>query len=371
MTAEKDSDFLTDESDCDSDSDTESSPTSTTTELDFPLYQGSSITVRSAIEGYIKIFVDKSCTKETLSEMLNHSKDILPQPNNLPASYKRLRSLISNELIPVILYNVCINDCLIFRKEHGQDNHCKICGEPRYKKDYLGRKVCRRYYSYCSIKSALELLFSCCNIAQILQEHTSSALGVLTDIKDTAKWQHWMQGEGMDSSKIIMGLNTDGMNPFHSQGSNYSCWPIILTILNLPKKIRNKADALILVGVVPSKNPRLGNGLEPNLDIYVDILVDELLQLAHTDMFSAYSKAPISVKVKLLMFIMDFQGYAKFFSMSGVQSYMNCNVCMMKATRKFNKMVLLGHDRYSEVQQRNYETEVKIITYSYLALAVS
>lgn len=316
--------------------------------------------MRSAVEGYIDIFLEKSCSKETLSEMLKHTKNLLPQPNYLPSCYGQLKTLISKELIPVKRYSVCINDCLIFRNEHVDATICHKCGESRYKKDYLGRNSSRRYFSYCSLTSALELLFGCSNIAQILQEHNSSALRICTDIKDTAQWGSWMQQQedSRDSTKLIIGLNTDGMNPFHSQGANYSCWPLILTILNLPKSIRNKANSLILVGVIPSKNPRRGKGLEPNLDIYMDILVDELIRLTDVDLFSAHSKAPISVKVRLLMYIMDFQGYAKFFSMSGAQSYLNCNVCMMRATRRFNKMVLLDHHNYSEVQQRDYQTEV-------------
>lgn len=137
--------------------------------------------------------------------------------------------------------------------------------------------------------------------------------------------------------------------------------------MNLPKRILNKADALLLVGVIPSKSIRLDKGLEPDLTVYVDNLVDELLDLCSVEMYSAYSKAPISVKVRLLLFMMDFQGYAKFFCMSGAASFMSCNVCLMESTRlrrrpqqdgQYSKMALLGHASYDNVQRRSYPEEV-------------
>lgn len=291
--------------------------------------------------------------------MLKHSKDILPQPNTLPVTYRQLTSLIRKELISVNKYSVCVNDCVIFRDNLMVETHCPKCGEAKLKESNCGKKFSRRRFTYCPLKSALELLFGCSNIAKVMQQNSYTSMKIVTDVTETKKWLEWTQTTEKDNAKLVLSLNTDGMNPFHSQGVNYSCWPLILTILNLPKHLRNRAEALILVGVVPSKNPRLGKGIEPNLNIYAELLVEELIQLADTQLFSAYQSAPINVKVNLLMYMMDFQGYAKFFSMSGCQAYMNCNICLMKSTRRYNKMVLLHHSKYDEVQHRNFQAEVR------------
>ena len=96
--------------------------------------------------------------------------------------------------------------------------------------------------------------------------------------------------------KVVLGFNTDGVNPYHGSGAKYSCWPLVFAIFNLPKHIRNKTDALLLYGVAPSKDARLANGLEPELVIYENRMVDELLQLSSTRLYDAYSAAPLCIK---------------------------------------------------------------------------
>ena len=66
---------------------------------------------------------------------------------------------------------------------------------------------------------------------------------------------------------VAPGLNTDGVNPYHGSNMKYSCWPLIFSIYKIPKFIRNKSDALLLYGVVPSRDFGLNNGIEPDLHI--------------------------------------------------------------------------------------------------------
>ena len=171
--------------------------------------------------------------------------------------------------------------------------------------------------------------------------------------------------------KVVLGFNTDGVNPYHGSGAKYSCWPLVFAIFNLPKHIRNKTDALLLYGVAPSKDARLANGLEPELVIYQNRMVDELLQLSSTRLYDAYSAAPLCIKLELLIYMMDFQGYSKYFRMSGVASLLPCNRCLIPSTRvrtnayapgsqpKY-KRVITGHDAYRTVPARDYEVEVLI-----------
>lgn len=151
------------------------------------------------------------------------------------------------------------------------------------------------------------------------------------------------------------------MNPFHSSGINFSFWPLIFTIFNLPPHIRTKADALILYGIVPSKIDRRGCGVEPELHVYQELMVDELIQLSSTELYSAYAAAPVKVKVKLLLYMMDFQGYAKYFHMSGSNAYFSCNLCQIKSTKTGEKMQLLGHSHYASIPKRDYQAEVRFI----------
>lgn len=316
--------------------------------LDKVLYDGSQETVRQGIMTYITIFLEKSLSKAAFGEILQATSNILPQPNFLPTSYSQVKSLLSHELISVEKIHVCVNDCMLFRGGSINLESCNLCGEGRYKQsDALGRRYPKRSFSYASLRESLELYFGCSNIAQFMQGLGGGGMhipnGMLNDITETAKWREWTDTED-NTPTIILGMNTDGINPYHSQGIQYSMWPLILTIMNLPKHIRNKEKGFILSAVVPSRNPRVyGGGLEPKLDVYVQLLVDELIALSSFELFSAYSQAPITVKCRLLIFMMDFQGYAKFFHMLGANSYYPCNVCTVKAQRIQSKMAALRH----------------------------
>lgn len=71
-------------------------------------------------------------------------------------------------------------------------------------------------------------------------------------------------------------------------------WPIVLTQLNLPRKIRYKFANLLLVGIIPSQV----QGKEPkDLDPFLEELVDKVLFLSSCQLYDTYRKAPFQAKV--------------------------------------------------------------------------
>ena len=79
-----------------------------------------------------------------------------------------------------------------------------------------------------------------------------------------------------DSRGVSLALCTDGVNPFSHNKVSYSMWPIMITLLNLPRKFRNRFGSILLTGIIPANGTK-----EPkNLNPYLDILVDELIELS-------------------------------------------------------------------------------------------
>ena len=73
-------------------------------------------------------------------------------------------------------------------------------------------------------------------------------------------------------------------------------WPIVLTQLNLPRKIRYKFANLLLVGIIPSQV----QGKEPkDLDPFLEELVDKVIFLSSCQLYDIYRKAPFQAKVNL------------------------------------------------------------------------
>jgi len=73
---------------------------------------------------------------------------------------------------------------------------------------------------------------------------------------------------------VRLGLCTDDISPFGQYGQTYSCWPIIVTPYNLPPWMCKKRQFMFISLLIPRpKNPK------GNLDMYMQPLIDELIQL--------------------------------------------------------------------------------------------
>lgn len=134
----------------------------------------------------------------------------------------------------------------------------------------------------------------------------------------------------------------DGLNPWSKNKTNYSMWPIVLGQLNLPRQIRYHFANLVLVGIIPSQR----QGAEPkDLDPYLEVLVDEILYLSGCKLYDAYKKAPFSVKIEIMIYVLDYQGFGKVFSLTGTGSYRGCAWCMLKGQycKHLSKVVYTGN----------------------------
>ena len=129
-----------------------------------------------------------------------------------------------------------------------------------------------------------------------------------------------------DCRGISFALNTDDVNPYSQNKVNYSMWPIILMVLNLPRKVCHLFANVWLVGTIPGNGSKEPNNLDP----YLDVLVDELLELTNKKMFDTYQNAPFSLKVNVLMYVLDYPGISKVFNVKGVNAYQGCAWCELE-----------------------------------------
>ena len=290
-----------------------------------PLYEGSSVSVLQAVTHHMLWFTEHPGTsKDALSGILHmqHTK-VLPQPNLLPDSYCAALKLIEPFLIQPLVFDVCPNDCIIFRGAHATLSECPICTSKRYKTNLT---PCRRF-RYLPIGPRLERLFGTPNLAQIVQAHGLSATpSILHDIHDSYAWSSAYSEGGIfktDPRGISFGLCTDGVNPFSHLRTSYSMWPIVLSLLNLPRKTRHNFGNLLLVGIVPGNGKHEAKNIQP----YLEILVDELISLSNTTIYDAYQQATFELKVEILLHILDYPGIGKVFNIYGAGAYKGCAWC--------------------------------------------
>lgn len=277
---------------------------------------------------------------------MNHT--MLPHANNLPSSYEAALRIIQPYLVQPMVYDACPNDCIIFRKEYESLLVCPKCGGRRYGNDRSHIPV--RWYTYLPLKPRLARLFGNTNMAQVLQSHATienSDTHSFFDLHESCGWKSAYSTDGVfkgDPRGISLALCTDGVNPFTHNKVTHSMWPIMLTLLNLPRNMRNRFSSILLVGIVPSNGSQEPHLLNP----YLDILVDELLELSSSTLYDAYSNAPFECKAAILLHILDYPGIGKVLSVVGSGGLQGCMFCDIKGTRNENlkKTVYLQNRRF-------------------------
>lgn len=294
-----------------------------------------------------------SISKEAFSKNLQIWHSILPEGNLLPTSYRDAYKIIKPYLDPEIIFHVCPNDCILFRGEYKQSVVCPKCNESRFK----AGKIPRRTFHYLPLSPRLARSFGTKDISYLLQSHeggkqTSSTGGIMNDIHDSPRWKEAFSPNGTfegDPRGTALSLCLDGLNPWSKNKTNYSMWPIVLGQLNLPRNVRYHLANLLLVGIIPSQV----QGAEPkNLDPYLEVLIDEIIYLGGCKLYDAYRKAPFNVKVEILIYVLDYQGFGKVFSLTGTGSYRACAWCMFQGQycKHLSKMVYAGNRRFLPIE---------------------
>lgn len=308
-----------------------------------PLFDGSSVTVLQALCGYLAWFSEHPGTSKTsLSDLLRlHHEQILPTGNNLPGSYDEAHAFVKPFLLPFVVYDVCPNDCVLFRKtDHYDYSKLAECPSPKCNGNrYTANRSAARKFYYYPLGPRWKRMYGNATIAEVLQSHDRNIHPTVNvnDIIGSKSWCKAYSPQGFfkgEKRGVSAQLSTDGVNPFSSNKVVYSMWPIMLTVLNLPKRIRNLFSNMMLVGIIPGN----GNQEPKHLDPFLEVVVDELLSLSGSTFYDGYKKAPFEFKVQLLSYVLDYPGLNKVFLSTGANALQGCMWCDIRG-----KLSFFGH----------------------------
>jgi hypothetical protein len=127
---------------------------------------------------------------------------------------------------------------------------------------------------------------------------------------DSKAWQHVNEKYKKfdeDAHNVRLGLASDGFNLFGVLNVNYSCWPVILIPYSLPPWLCLKQPYWMMSMLIPGpKSPRM------NIDVYLQPLIDELLELWKKGVLTwdDKKKKNFTLRAILLWTINDFPAYA-------------------------------------------------------------
>ncbi|KAJ7963996.1 Transposon protein, putative, CACTA, En/Spm sub-class [Quillaja saponaria] len=156
---------------------------------------------------------------------------------------------------------------------------------------------------------------------------------LITHPSDAEAWKKFDVSHPNFASEIRnvrLGLSTVGFNPFENSSVLVTCWPVFITLYNLPPSMCMKRTSIFLTLVIPGPNSP-----KKHLDVYLRPLVDELKILWDEGVFTfdAYKKQNFLMRASLLWTISDFPAYGMLSGWS-TQGRLACPICMER-TKSF------------------------------------
>ena len=93
-----------------------------------PLYDGCNpeVTRLSFTLQLLKTKAKNKWTDTSLDEHLKYLKDVLPAGNLCPTSVDEAKKIVCPLDLPHVRYHACINDCIIYRKEHTKNKFSAV-----------------------------------------------------------------------------------------------------------------------------------------------------------------------------------------------------------------------------------------------------
>ena len=250
--------------------------------------------------------------------------------------------------------HVCPNDCLLYRGERDEDEtKCRICQASRWKLNKNGDElegIPAKVLWYFPLIPRLRNLFNSPQTSKDLTWHDRERLkdGKLRHPADAQTWKEvdarWPDFSS-DPRNLRLALSSDGFNPFRSCNLDYSCWPVLMSIYNLPPWLCMKRKYIMLCLLI-SGPTQPGN----DIDVFLQPLIDDLKKLWHgKQVYDAYKNEQFLLRGILLWTISDYPAYG---NLSGniIKGYNGCPICVdqTKATRLVNyrKCVVMRHRRW-------------------------
>lgn len=283
------------------------------------LYPNSALTSIQAVTILISWFsAFPGISKRSFSRLLKilHSL-FLPKGNTLPTSYTEAIGLLKPYFNTVKEYHCCINDCILYRDTERQQYkslcRCPVCGEDRYKPDSL---IPRKIFKYYPITNRIKRMYGNSCTSQLLQSHGRSkdVATPTNSLHNSKAWRDLYANTGMfhgECRSLAFALCLDGVNPFAKEKVSYSMCPMLLVPLNLP---RISSQSVMLTGIIPGP-------LEvKNTDPYIDVLIDEIIQMNKTTVYDAYQDELFTLEVTILFNILDYPGHNKVFHCQGIHA---------------------------------------------------
>ncbi|CAF4175782.1 unnamed protein product, partial [Rotaria magnacalcarata] len=224
-----------------------------------PLFNGSSITVKKAVDQLCSFFTDFNINKSTVVNLLRIIKIFLPKPNQLPTSWKGIVKVLGRASTPrtTFLCSSCLKQC-----EKG------IYGTKLYHNEKCSLK--NRTMKSTEIVELVHLDIR----AQIQAILASNQLLLnrkdLYPMTDVCFGEYYRTQSSGTINRVTLIIHTD-VAPLVKL-SKQSIWPCFASLVELPPPARDYQKNIVLLSLWISK-------LKPDPNIFLQETIEELKSL--------------------------------------------------------------------------------------------
>ncbi|XP_074378202.1 uncharacterized protein LOC141719728 [Apium graveolens] len=320
-----------------------------------PLYPGcENYTKMKALVKLFNLKVKHGMSDSYFSDVLLLIGSLLPDGNNIPSSFNEAKKTLYALGMGYEKIHACPNNCLLYRRQIDEDETtCHICKASRWKLNKKGEEqkgVPAKVLWYFPLIPRIRNLFNTPQIAKDMTWHETEREqdGKLRHLADSQTWknvdQEWPDFAS-ESRNLRLALSSDGFNPFHGNRTEYSIWPVLLSVYNLPPWLCMKRKYIMLCLLI-SGPTEPGN----DIDVFLQPLIEDLQELWRgKQVYDAYKQENFLLRGILLWTISDYPALG---NLSGnvIKGYNACTICVdnRKATRlvHYRKTVIMRHMRW-------------------------
>ena len=202
-----------------------------------------------------------------------------PAINTVPKSYDDAKKLLRRLGLGYKSIHVCLNNCVLFRKQYAELDHCPFYETSRWK-DPERKRIPQKVLRHFPMVPRLQRMFVSKEAAEETQWHKLKRQPQEKEMSHPADGEAWQDFDRQypdfaeDARNIRLGLATDGFNPFGNMNTKYSMWPVIVVPYNLPPWACMEESNFLMTLLIPGPSAP-----SKDFDVFLEPLVEDLLQL--------------------------------------------------------------------------------------------
>ena len=281
-----------------------------------PLYNGSSITVTNAIRRITNFYLNINLDKQKVNGLLRLIKSLLPKPNLLPSTLKRMNKAL--HYVPSSSSTLLCSDC--FRSCNKSGIRSQMCVNPNCSTSFrLHRTTEVVEIVRFDIRSQIQSIMNR-NGAVI----NKSKLFPPSDVPFGEQYQHI---SNRNSNNVTLIVHSDGAPIVRS--SKKSIWPCFASITEIPPPMREFQSNIIVLALWLSKK-------KPDVNVFLEETVNDLSLLVQNGTAIFIGDEEYKIELGTQYFISDLPAKSLFCCTTYFNGYSACTFCCSRGELSFS-----------------------------------